>query len=89
MEKFKIVGPTTLSGEIKLDGAKNAALPIFCASLLSSEDLTITNVPKLGDVRTLLELLRSLGVEILENLEENNCTFNAKKLILLKFPTIE
>ena len=56
MEKFKIVGPTTLSGEIKLDGAKNAALPIFCASLLSSEDLTITNVPKLGDVRTLLEL---------------------------------
>jgi UDP-N-acetylglucosamine 1-carboxyvinyltransferase len=86
VEKFKIVGPTTLSGEIKLDGAKNAALPIFCASLLSSEDLTITNVPKLGDVRTLLELLRSLGVEISENLEENNCTFNAKKLDSVEVP---
>ena len=80
MEKFKVNGPTRLTGEIDLDGAKNACLPIFCASLLSSEELNIFNVPRLGDVQTLLTLLKSLGVEIEVDFERKTCVLNSKGL---------
>jgi UDP-N-acetylglucosamine 1-carboxyvinyltransferase len=62
MEKLVIDGGVPLSGEVGVSGAKNAALPILCASLLSSEPLVLTNVPRLNDVRTMLALLAQMGV---------------------------
>ena len=80
MEKFNVNGPTRLSGEIFLDGAKNACLPIFCASLLSAEELRVCNVPRLGDVQTLMALLRNLGVEVEVDFEGKTCVLNGKGL---------
>lgn len=65
MQKLIIQGGVPLSGEVDISGAKNAALPILCASLLTSDTLTIENVPRLNDITTMLSLLRQLGVSIL------------------------
>ncbi|SFN23698.1 UDP-N-acetylglucosamine 1-carboxyvinyltransferase [Nitrosospira briensis] len=64
MEKLVLQGGTRLAGEINISGAKNAALPILCASLLTAETLTIENVPHLNDVTTMMSLLRQMGVRI-------------------------
>jgi UDP-N-acetylglucosamine 1-carboxyvinyltransferase len=64
MQKLIIQGGAPLSGEVDISGAKNAALPILCASLLTSHTLSIDNVPRLNDVATMLSLLRQLGVSI-------------------------
>lgn len=64
MEKLIIAGGRPLKGEVVISGAKNAALPILCASLLSREPLTLTNVPQLNDIRTLLKLLAEMGVKV-------------------------
>jgi UDP-N-acetylglucosamine 1-carboxyvinyltransferase len=65
MQKLLIQGGTPLEGEVRISGAKNAALPILCASLLTAEPLTITNVPHLKDVTTTLALLGQMGVNCL------------------------
>ena len=62
MDKLIIQGGAQLEGEVRISGAKNAALPILCAAILSSEPLTITNVPRLHDVTTLLKLLAQMGI---------------------------
>ena len=62
MDKFIIEGNGPLRGEIVASGAKNAALPILCAGLLSDEPLTVTNVPKLWDIGTTRKLLTQMGV---------------------------
>lgn len=64
MQKLIIHGGTPLSGEVRISGAKNAALPILCASLLTGETLAIENVPQLNDVTTMLSLLGQMGVSI-------------------------
>ena len=64
MQKLIIQGGVPLSGDVQISGAKNAALPILCASLLTSDTLSIDNVPHLNDVTTMLSLLRQLGVGI-------------------------
>ncbi|MEL7536005.1 MAG: UDP-N-acetylglucosamine 1-carboxyvinyltransferase [Pseudomonadota bacterium] len=64
MEKLAIAGGQPLTGEIRVSGAKNAALPILAASLLADEPVTLTNVPHLRDVTTTLSLLQQLGVEV-------------------------
>jgi UDP-N-acetylglucosamine 1-carboxyvinyltransferase len=64
MQKLIIQGGVPLSGEVHISGAKNAALPILCASLLTNDTLSISNVPRLNDVATMLSLLRQLGVSI-------------------------
>lgn len=64
MDKFVIQGNGPLSGEIAAGGAKNAALPILCASLLSDAPLTLTNVPNLRDVGTTGKLLEQMGVRV-------------------------
>ncbi|MBU1092063.1 UDP-N-acetylglucosamine 1-carboxyvinyltransferase [Patescibacteria group bacterium] len=66
MTKFIIEGGQSLSGEVRISGAKNAALPILAASLLTPETLTINNVPDIQDIRTMLAVLESLGCEILD-----------------------
>jgi UDP-N-acetylglucosamine 1-carboxyvinyltransferase len=64
MDKLIIRGGTPLSGEIRVSGAKNAALPLMCAALLTAEELTLSNVPHLRDVSTMLRLLSQMGVEV-------------------------
>src|SRR5580692_11802170 len=63
MEKMIIHGGAPLRGTVTLSGSKNAALPIMMASLLTSEPLQLSNVPRLRDVKTAMELLNGLGVE--------------------------
>ncbi|GLU34450.1 UDP-N-acetylglucosamine 1-carboxyvinyltransferase [Trinickia caryophylli] len=62
MDKLAIEGGQTLAGELDISGAKNAALPILCASLLAADPLHLENVPDLKDVRTTLKLLSQMGV---------------------------
>ncbi len=64
MDKLIIRGGVPLSGEIRISGAKNAALPLMCAALLTREQLTLSNVPHLRDVTTMLRLLAQMGVEV-------------------------
>ncbi|MDH5536412.1 MAG: UDP-N-acetylglucosamine 1-carboxyvinyltransferase [Betaproteobacteria bacterium] len=64
MDKLIIDGGVPLSGEIDISGAKNAALPILTAALLTDEPLTVRNVPHLRDVTTMLTLLGQMGVSI-------------------------
>jgi UDP-N-acetylglucosamine 1-carboxyvinyltransferase len=64
MEKLAIRGGTPLAGEVRISGAKNAALPILAASLLSDETVRIANVPHLRDVTTIIGLLARLGVDV-------------------------
>lgn len=64
MDKLVIQGGVPLAGEIRVSGAKNAALPILCASILTSDPLRVQNVPHLRDVTTMLTLLGQMGVEV-------------------------
>lgn len=64
MEKFYIQGPTILSGEVNISGAKNSALPILFATLLASEPVEIHNAPKLKDINIAIKLLTQLGAKI-------------------------
>ncbi|MGE5339128.1 MAG: UDP-N-acetylglucosamine 1-carboxyvinyltransferase [Gemmatimonadota bacterium] len=64
MDKLKITGGTPLRGEIAVAGAKNAALPIMAAALLTRDPLRITNVPQLADIATMSKLARGMGARI-------------------------
>lgn len=64
MDSIIVKGNGPLSGQIPIAGAKNTCLKLMCASILSEEPLTLTNVPRLSDVKTLSALLESLGVEV-------------------------
>jgi UDP-N-acetylglucosamine 1-carboxyvinyltransferase len=64
MDRIRIRGGARLSGAIPISGAKNAALKLMAASLLTAEPLTITNVPRLADVRAMADLLKSFGVTV-------------------------
>jgi UDP-N-acetylglucosamine 1-carboxyvinyltransferase len=62
MDKLLIEGGRPLEGEVRVSGAKNAALPILCAALLAREPLVVTNLPQLKDVKTMRSLLSQMGV---------------------------
>jgi UDP-N-acetylglucosamine 1-carboxyvinyltransferase len=64
MDKLRMVGGTPLKGEVLIAGAKNAALPILCACLLTDQPVVLRNVPDLQDVRTMLKLLQEIGVTV-------------------------
>jgi UDP-N-acetylglucosamine 1-carboxyvinyltransferase len=64
MDKLKITGGNPLHGRIVIGGAKNAALPLMCASLLSPEKITLTNIPYLADITTMAKLLAQHGVAL-------------------------
>jgi len=64
MDKLRMLGGTPLQGEVVIAGAKNAALPILCACLLTDEPVVLRNVPDLQDVRTMLKLLQEIGVTV-------------------------
>jgi UDP-N-acetylglucosamine 1-carboxyvinyltransferase len=62
MDKLMITGGKSLHGTVAISGAKNAALPELCAALLTADEVTLTNVPRLQDVSTMLKLIRNMGV---------------------------
>ena len=78
MDKLIIQGESDLFGSIDIPGSKNASLPILVASLLSKKNLNLTNIPKLQDVKSMILLLRSFGVQISEN--DSKLTLNAENL---------
>jgi len=86
MGKFVIEGGRSLNGEITPQGAKNEALQILCATLLTSERITIHNLPRILDVLLLIQLLRDLGVEV-EELGTGSYAFQAKEVNLEYFQT--
>lgn len=64
MSKFIVKGGRRLNGEVKVGGSKNATLPIMCACLLTEEKTTLTNVPDIADIRSMIEILEDLGAKI-------------------------
>lgn len=85
MDKLRITGGRTLNGEINISGAKNAALPILCAGLLTADTLTLTNVPKLNDIATTLKLLGQMGVRC-ERASDDTVSITANQLSALEAP---
>ena len=81
MEKLLIKGGTSLKGEISCSGAKNAALPMIAATILSDEDIILKNLPYLQDITTMFELLGSMGADIIlnENMNFTIATNNLKE----------
>lgn len=64
MDKLLITGGTRLDGEVKISGAKNAALPLLAATLLGETPVTLTNVPQLKDITTMIQILGNMGVSV-------------------------
>ncbi len=81
MASFEVLGGGQLSGEITPQGAKNEALQILCAVLLTPQRVTISNIPSIIDVLQLIELIEKMGVEV-EKLSEDTYTFQAKEVNL-------
>ena len=79
MASFRVHGGNTLRGEIIPQGAKNEALQIICASLLTPEEVKIHNIPDILDVNNLIDLVGSLGVEV-NRLTRNSCSFKASDI---------
>ena len=80
MDKLLIEGGTRLSGEVAISGAKNAALPLLCAALLTAEPVTFTNVPQLNDIGTLLRLIAQMGVKVERDAAAGTVTLDAGAL---------
>ena len=78
MDKLRISGGGPLEGEVTVSGAKNAALPIMCAALLTSKPLALSNVPRLMDVSTMARLLAQMGVEV--DRSSTSIQLNAEKI---------
>ena len=88
LDAFEVIGGQPLSGEIVPQGAKNEALQVLCAPLLSSEKVTISNVPQIQDVVLLIELLEGLGVKV-ERLNADTYVFQADDINLVYLNSAE
>ncbi|MEP4544558.1 MAG: UDP-N-acetylglucosamine 1-carboxyvinyltransferase [Saccharospirillum sp.] len=80
MDKLLITGGSRLNGEIRVSGAKNAALPIIAATLLTKDPVTVRNLPHLNDITTMIELLGCMGVDVTvgEDMSVEVCAGNIK-----------
>ena len=85
MDKLIITGGQRLDGDIRISGAKNAALPILAATLLADEPVTVGNLPHLQDVTTLIELLGRMGVHVVID-DRMNVEVNATTIKELTAP---
>lgn len=83
MKSFEVTGGFRLSGEITPQGAKNEALQVLCAVLLTGEEVIISNVPDILDVRLLIEMLADLGVQV-ERTSADKYSFNAAEVVIEK-----
>ena len=82
MDRIRIVDGHELRGEIPISGAKNAALPLMIASLLTSEPLTLSNVPRLADVKQLEKILENHGVDVAVHGRRASDSFDGQKMTL-------
>ena len=80
-DTFEVIGGKKLKGDLVPQGAKNEALQILCATLLTTEDVTVENVPNILDIRRLISLLKGLGVKVTK-LSDNDFIFNAANIDL-------
>ena len=81
MDKFSIEGPSKIRGEVKISGSKNSSLPILAATLLFNKPVVIKNLPKVKDINTMINLLRSLGSKIILSKNRRIAKiYNKKKL---------
>ncbi|MEI6836314.1 MAG: UDP-N-acetylglucosamine 1-carboxyvinyltransferase [Alcaligenaceae bacterium] len=85
MDILRITGGRRLLGEISISGAKNAALPILCAGLLTADTVTLTNVPRLNDIATTLKLLGQMGVRCTHD-ADGTVNINASDVTTLEAP---
>lgn len=85
MAKLKIIGGQPLHGEVVISGAKNAALPILCTTLLTDEPVILRNIPRLKDVETMVAVLQQLGVEA-EWLEDDVLRLQTKEVSSYEAP---
>jgi UDP-N-acetylglucosamine 1-carboxyvinyltransferase len=79
MKLFEVEGGRKLKGELQPQGAKNEALQVICAVLLTEEEVVIDNLPNIRDVNALIDLLASMGVEV-NRISPNRCSFKAKNV---------
>ena len=84
MDQLKIIGGKRLDGDIIISGAKNAALPILCAGLLTAGDLDLSNVPRLHDVKTMLKLLAKTGLKVTQ--DDERVILNGSAIDTLEAP---
>ena len=84
MQKLAIQGGTPLRGEVRISGAKNAALPIMCASLLTADSLQLSNMPDLHDVATMRKLLEQMGVQA--TIQGSDMALNGAQIDKLEAP---
>lgn len=82
MDKIHIIGGQPIKGQVKLSGAKNAALPLIAASLLTDQELVLENVPDLADIQTLERLLVELGTKVTLEKKPLDDSFSATRLTL-------
>jgi UDP-N-acetylglucosamine 1-carboxyvinyltransferase len=87
-DSFEVTGGNRLKGELQPQGAKNEALQILCATLLTDQPVTIHNLPDILDIRHLIELIRGLGVKVMRN-DAHSYTFEAASVDLDYFGTSE
>jgi UDP-N-acetylglucosamine 1-carboxyvinyltransferase len=80
MSKFLIKGMKPISGTYKVPGNKNAALPMIAAALLTTEPVVLTNLPLIADVRTMLDLLEEMGVDVKIDRTTHSVRIQASKI---------
>lgn len=85
MDKLVITGPCELSGKVRISGAKNAALPILMGCLLADSKVTLSNIPHLKDITTTIQLLASMGVDVLFD-EQLNIELDSSNLTTKEAP---
>ena len=79
MDKFIVKGPCKIKGEISISGSKNAALPILASTILFEKEVIIKNLPRVKDINTMINLLKSLGSEIKFNKNRKIVKITKKK----------
>ena len=87
MQKLEVFGAKKLKGQINISGSKNASLPILAATLLSKNQITLKNLPKVKDIETMMNLLYSLGSKIkkVKNKIIINNSYQKKNICILQF----
>lgn len=83
MEKYIIKGETALAGEVSISGAKNAALGIIAAAIMTDEDVIIDNLPNVNDINVMLEALVAIGAKV-DRIDKNKVKINAKSINTLE-----
>ncbi len=91
MDKFLIKGPSKIKGEVFIDGSKNASLPILASTILFDKPVTIKNLPRVRDIDTMLNLLKSLGskIEFFNNKKTVKITKTKKKKYLASYSLLK